>query len=142
MKRKSQTTQLSGEQSSLFSQIKPHLMKKITLIEKDKIIKADTKTANVLNTFFFTIISNLNIPEYPVSDPIYNDINDPVLKSILKYEDHPSIKAIGKISKLNSLFKLSNVENREILKCIVRSFNKKQKQQKKKQKKIEKKIIS
>ena len=35
---------------------------KITLTEKDKIIKTDSKTANVLNTFFSTIISNLNIP--------------------------------------------------------------------------------
>ena len=42
---------------------------KTTLIEKDKIIKTDTKTANVLN-FFSTIISNLNITEYPVSNPI------------------------------------------------------------------------
>ena len=69
---------------------------KITLIEKDKINKTDTKTANVLNTFFSTIINNLNIPEYPVSDPISNDINGPVLKSVLKYKDHPSIKAIEK----------------------------------------------
>ena len=92
---------------------------KITLIEKDKIIKTDTKTANVFNTFFSTIISNLNIPEYPVSDLISNDINDPVLKSILKYKDHPSIKAIEKISKLNNLFKFSNVEKREILKLII-----------------------
>ena len=67
---------------------------KITLIEKDKIIKTDSKTANVLNTFFSTIISNLNIPEYPVSDPIFNYINDSILKSILKYKDHPDIKAI------------------------------------------------
>ena len=51
---------------------------KITLTEKDKIIKTDSKTANVLNIFFSTIISNLNISEYPVSDPISNDINDPV----------------------------------------------------------------
>ena len=36
---------------------------KITLIEKDKIIKTGTKTANALDTFFSTIISNLNIPE-------------------------------------------------------------------------------
>ena len=56
---------------------------KVTLTEKDKIVKTDTKTATVLNVFFFTIISNLNIPEYPVSDPISNDINDPVLKSVL-----------------------------------------------------------
>ena len=92
---------------------------KITLIERDKIIKTNSKTANVLNTFFSTIISNLNIPEYLVSDPISNDVNDPVLKSILKYKDHPSIKAIEKISKLNNLFKFSNVEKREILNEIV-----------------------
>ena len=67
---------------------------KITLIEKDKIPYTDSKTVNVLNTFFSSIISNLNIPEYPVSDLISNDINDLVLKSILKYKDHPSIKAI------------------------------------------------
>ena len=68
----------------------------IFLIAKDKIIKTDSKTANILNTFFSTIISNLNIPEYPMSDPISDYINDPVLKSILKYKDHPSIKAIEK----------------------------------------------
>ena len=61
-----------------------------TLIKKDKIIKTDTKSANVLNTFFSTIISNLNIPQYPVSDPVSNDMNDPVLKSILQYKDHKS----------------------------------------------------
>ena len=69
---------------------------KINLIQKDKIIKTESKTANILNTFFSTIISNLNIPEYPMSDPISDYINDPVLKSILKYKDHPSIKAIEK----------------------------------------------
>ena len=68
-----------------------------------------------MNSFFSTIITNLNILEYPVLDPIYNDINDPVLKSILKYKDHPSIKAIEKIAKLNSLFRFSNVVKREIL---------------------------
>ena len=92
---------------------------KITLIEKDKIIKTDSKTVNVLNTFFSTIVSNLNIPEYPVSDPISNDDSDPVLKSILKYKDRPSIKAIKKIAKPNSLFRFSNVEKREILHEIV-----------------------
>ena len=92
---------------------------KITLIEKDKIIKTDSNTANVLDTFFSTIVNNLNIPEYPVSDPISNDDSDPVLKSILKYKDRPSIKAIKKIAKPNSLFRFSNVEKREILHEIV-----------------------
>ena len=83
---------------------------KITLIEKDKIVKSDTKTENVLSTSFSTIISNLNIPEYPVPDPVSSNINDPVLKFILKHKDHPSIKAIEKMSKLNCIFKSSNVE--------------------------------
>ena len=72
-----------------------------------------------MNTFFSTIISNFNIPEYPVSDPISNDINDPVLRSILRYKDHPSIKAIEEISKLNSLFKFPNVEKKEMLKELL-----------------------
>ena len=118
MKRKSQT-------KIFWKTVKPFLSdktpsdEKITSVEKDKFIKSDTNIANVLNTFFSTIISNLNIPEYPVSDPISNDINDPVLKSIPKYKDHPSIKAIKKISKLNNLFKFSNVEKREVLNEIV-----------------------
>ena len=109
------------DNKTFWKTVKPFLSDKtpsdeeITLIEKDKIIKTDTKTATVLNTFFSTIISNLHIPEYPVSDPISNDINDPALKSIPKYEAHPSIKAIENISKLNNLFKFSNVEKREIL---------------------------
>ena len=49
-----------------------------------------------------------------MSDPICNDINNPVLKSILKCKDHPSIEVIEKISKLNSLFKFSNVEKSKI----------------------------
>ena len=50
-----------------------------------------------------------------MSDPISNDINDPVLKSTLKYKDRPSIKATEKISKLNNLFNFSNEEKREVL---------------------------
>ena len=64
------------DNKSSWKTVKPSLSYKttsdeeITLIEKDKIIKTDSNTANVLNTFFSTIISNLNIPEYQVSDPI------------------------------------------------------------------------
>ena len=79
------------------------------MTEKGKIIKSNIKTANFLNNLFLTITSNLKIPEYLVSGTVSNDINDPVLKSILKFKDHNSIKAIEKISKLNSLFKFSNL---------------------------------
>ena len=64
-------------------------------------------------TFFSTIICTHNIPEYP-------DINDPALKSILKHRDHPSIKVIEKVFKLNGLFKFSKVEKGELLNEIVK----------------------
>ena len=54
-----------------------------------------------------------------MSDRVFNDINNSVLKFILKYKDHPSIKTIKKISKSSSLFKFSNVEKREKLNDIV-----------------------
>ena len=57
MKRKSQTTKFPGKLPSL----KTPSDAKINLIGKDKIIKTDGKTANVLNTFFSTIISNLSV---------------------------------------------------------------------------------
>ena len=70
---------------------------KITLIEDGQIISSDNKIADVLNTLFSNIVSNLNLPEYPISNPYYNKIRDPVLKAILKYKDHPSIKAIERV---------------------------------------------
>ena len=54
-----------------------------------------------------------------MSDGVFNDINNSVLKFILKHKDHPSIKIIEKISKPSSLFKFSNVEKRETLTDIV-----------------------
>ena len=92
---------------------------KITLIEDGEVISSDNEIANVLNTFFSNIVSNLNLPEYPISNPYYNKIRDPVLKAILKCKDHPSIKAIERVPKSKDLFNFSNVEKREILQEIV-----------------------
>ena len=77
---------------------------KITLIEDGEVISSDNEIANVLNTFFSNIVSNLNLPEYPISNPYYNKIRDPVLKAILKYKDHPSIKAIERVPKSKDFF--------------------------------------
>ena len=52
-----------------------------------------------------------------MTDPIFNDINDPLLKSVLKYKDNPSIKAIEMVFKLKNLFKfVEYVKKREITK--------------------------
>ena len=69
----------------------------ITLIEGGETISSDDEIADVLNKFFSNIVSNSNLPEYSISNPYYNKIRDPVLKAILKYKDHPSVKAIKRI---------------------------------------------
>ena len=51
---------------------------KITLIEDGEIISSDNEIPDVPNTFFSNIVSNLNLPEYPISNP-YNEIRDHVL---------------------------------------------------------------
>ena len=56
-------------------------------------------TVNDLNTFFSNVVTNLNIPEYADSDPIANNMSDPILKVIVRYRNHPSILTIGEVFK-------------------------------------------
>ena len=109
----------------LWKTVKPFLSdkcpsnEKVILVEEGEIIGKDSEVAEVLNTFFSNIVSNLNIPEYQMNDPISDNINDPVLKAIAKFKNHPSIKAIEKISKPDNLFNFSNVDKEEVFKDII-----------------------
>ena len=102
--------------------VKPMLSKKIksneriTLIENDEIIKTEKGTAKVLNAFFSNIVQNLDIQQYNVDDPICENINDPLLKAIVRYRNHPSIVAIKKFCNSKSHFSFKNVQKEEILK--------------------------
>ena len=93
---------------------------KITLIEEDEIIGSDSEAALVLNTFFSNIVSNLKIPEYFKYDPLSEFISDPVLKSIVKYRNHPSILKIAKVCHGSNAinFSFSTVQRTQILKEI------------------------
>ena len=90
---------------------------KITLIENGEVISSDNETADVLNTFFSNIVSNINLPKYPIPNLYYNKIRDPVLKAIVRYKDYPSIKAIERVPKSTDW--ISNVEKKEIFQEIV-----------------------
>ena len=90
--------------------------KRITLIENDEIIKTEKGTAKVLNAFFSNIVQNLDIQQYNVDDPICENINDPLLKAIVRYRNHPSIVAIKKFCNSKSHFSFKNVQKEEILK--------------------------
>ena len=57
----------------------------------------DSDSARVLNTFFSNIVSNLKIADYTKCEPLSQFISDPVLKSMVKYRNHPSILKIGEV---------------------------------------------
>ena len=95
------------------------LNEKIIIAENDEIISNNKEIAEVLNTFFSNIVSNLNIPEYPVNDPFIDNIDDPILKAVFKYKNHPSIKVIEKVSKLDKLFNFNKVDREEVFKEII-----------------------
>ena len=110
------------DNKTFWKTIKPFLSNKIvsrekvTLIEKDKIVESDVNTAQILNTFSSNIVTNLKIAEYANCDPISYNINNPVIKTIVKYCNHPSILKIGEVCnrKQCSLFSFSHVNKEEI----------------------------
>ena len=46
------------------------------MVGKGQIFKMDLETAEVLNTFFGNIEKNLEINQYPNSDPVINDVHN------------------------------------------------------------------
>ena len=74
---------------------------KIILIEKEEIIIGDDNIAEVLNTFFSNIDSNLKIEGFSNCDPLANNIRDHVLKCRVKFRNYPSILAIGEVYNKN-----------------------------------------
>ena len=51
----------------------------------------------ILNTFFSNIVRDLKIPDYNNCDPLAENIQEPVLKAIVKYTNNPSILTIEEI---------------------------------------------
>ena len=96
-----------------FSEKSQH-REKITLIEQTNIITNDKLIAESFNKFFSNIVKNLNIP--PLEEYIGNtdDTEDPVLKAIRKYKNHPSINMIRNNIPENLSFSFHQVTANEI----------------------------
>ena len=62
--------------------------------EKGESVKTELETAEVLNKFLCNIVNNLEILKYCKYESSIDNIEDQTLKSILKYENHPTITAI------------------------------------------------
>ena len=89
---------------------------KVTLMEGNNILENDKKTATVFNNFFSNIIKNLGIPQYNEIDPVSQNIEDTLMKAIIKYRCHSSIIAIKEKCNSNFSFSFSQVEHDEIMK--------------------------
>ena len=92
----------------------------IHLVENDELIKTDLETAEIFNNFFSNIAQNLKISRYTNEEPIVSNINDPTLKAILKYRNHPSITAIQNKCKIKDSFSFVEVDQRQIEKEILK----------------------
>ena len=84
------------------------------MTENGKIAKTEKETAEVFNNFFDNIVKNLNISQYSDFDPIIENVKDPTVKAILKYEKHPSILAIRTKCNKNGAFSFKEVSFEEI----------------------------
>ena len=82
------------------------------------IIENDEKTATVLNNFFSNVITSLNIPQRHETEPVSQNINDPMIPEIIKYRSHPSIIAIKNKCNSDLHFNFSSVQYDEIMKEI------------------------
>ena len=60
--------------------------------------------------------SKLDIQQYNVDDPFFENINDPLLEANVKYRNHPSIVAIKTFCNSKSHFSFKNLQKEEIFK--------------------------
>ena len=90
---------------------------KIILIENGNTLSEEDAVSETLNNFYSNIITNLNIPEYEDTTTQVNELEDPILKAIEKYKNHPSIRAINTKGPFGT-FSFSEINREEILKEI------------------------
>ena len=57
---------------------------RISITEKDEILKTESETAEILHSFFSNIIKNLTILRYSEFDCATENIADPTLKAIFQ----------------------------------------------------------
>ena len=71
-------------------------------------LTSEFETAETLNNFFSNIVKKLEISKFNSNSSATENIKDPVLKTILKYKNHPSTLTIQKYSK-NKIFYFGEV---------------------------------
>ena len=86
-------------------------------MEDETITTQDEQNEDLLNIFFSNAVKNLKIPRFSNTNPLAERLNNPTLKAILKYKNHPSIVAIRNAND-NSHFHFNEVSVEEVYKEI------------------------
>ena len=103
--------------------VKPFLSKKIHLSERINLTEEENNSlltnceevAEELNNFFANAVKNLNISNYENCDSLAENIDDPTLKAIAKWRNHPSILAITSEYKNRANFSFNFVSKEDVL---------------------------
>ena len=97
----------------------------ITLIENNVIITDDMKLSETFNEFFNNAVQNLNIGYYEPNEVTTED--DPILRLVEKFKDHPSILKIKEVTNTNERFSFKAINltsvTREILNLDISKAN-------------------
>ena len=81
----------------------------ITIVDKNEIYEDDEKVSEIFNDFFSNAVNNLNIPKY-VSLIQDSDESDPIMKAIIKYNNHDSIIKIREETNNVERFSFTQIE--------------------------------
>ena len=91
----------------------------ISFINKDGLITKNEDLVQTFNNFFSKIVKKLGIEHVPDDDSNLPNIDDPTLKAIAKYENHPIILRIKNYMKEKDLnFSFEFVKKQKISKEI------------------------
>ena len=119
-------TKIVIDNRTFWKTVKPFLSEKVTkhskidLVEDDKIISRDDQIAKKFSEYFISI-PILNMPSNGYKCP-HSSEQDPILKILDKYKDHPSIKLIKakNSSKVLSSVKLTSKKSKKLSKVLTR----------------------
>ena len=84
------------------------------MFEKGESVKTDLETAEVLNKVFFNFANNLEILKYYKYKSFIDNIEDKVLRAILKYRNPLSINVIQNNLKGRNVFYFRRLKKEKI----------------------------
>ena len=87
------------------------------LLEKDTPVTNHSDTAETLNNYFKIVVNSLEISDFENTNQLYERIQTPTLKTIVKFRQHPRMKAINDIFRID-IFSFSIIEEKGFINKI------------------------